>query len=456
MFTSTSLRARIASVLATVAVAFAGTLVATSAPAQAAISETNYGFQTFAFGTRALSKDLGVNSGRTAYSYILCTRMAGLDRTNRASAGDAVAAVNLPSDESPLLHVAGVDSSSSTFKADGIRGTQSVNSIAEVVLGELNGPHLVIKNLTTTAKAWADKSGKLHAVSSVSSVDIEAETGVAEVDAVLGQAGAGIRDLMGLIQDNGGVYEIPGIGRIHLGASTPLDRDVHERFARATATILRVELDQTNTVVTVGRSYARINKDMPAGVMHGSAYGADIPEGLGGALKVGRLGNRVLPCEGTQGKEITTNLLGVGIQATDQLAFGQLKGIVMGLQATDGTAVAQTTGKLSTLKFGPLYLESIVARATVTQKKSGAIKKSIDGSSIGRLVVDGQEFPAPQQGDVLELPGGLGRVTFFATEKTKRKIFVTAARIELLKDFQGAAAGTVIRVGNARASIVRY
>ena len=35
--------------------------------------------------------------------------------------------------------------------------------------------------------------------------------------------------------DNGGVYEIPGIGRIHLGASTPLDRDVHERFARATA-----------------------------------------------------------------------------------------------------------------------------------------------------------------------------------------------------------------------------
>lgn len=433
--------------LTSLVIAITGAVALTTAPAQARVTKTDFGFQTHAFGTLVQGDAVGVRSGPTAYSLLGCTRLTGL------SSDADIAGADLPGPDSPQVQVGAVASHSSTFRtASGNVGTQSVTRISKITLGQAP-TQIVIEGLRTVAKAWADKAGKLHSSSSYSSTDISGNTGT-PLDDVLGQAGAGINDLLAQIPAGG--QDIPGLGKLEVGGKTAIQG---KSFASATATVLRLELtNPANTAITVGRAWARINRGLPAGVFQGGAYGADIPAALGGVLHVGKLGQRPLPCQGTRGKVIENDLGGFDAGGAGQLVLGALSGEAWGEQNQDGSARAWTRGRVASLTLGPLQLTGVVGKAAVRQTSSGKVVPSAT-YSIGSITANGQTQSLPDPGQDLVVGDGNGhdllKVRFGVVGKSRRAVHVTAAQITVL-DIAGVPAGTVIRLGNAGAAIKRY
>src|SRR3954463_9204576 len=146
-----------------------GTVAATAAvlgagpvpTAQAAdgLRLTDYGFQATAYGTQVTANGGVFQSGKTAYAWLSCTRLLGLQQQR------SVAAVNLPS-SSPYISITGIDSALTTFrsKAKNIdAGVRSVNTIGHVALGDgTSTPQLTIDGLETRSTAWADSHSAFH------------------------------------------------------------------------------------------------------------------------------------------------------------------------------------------------------------------------------------------------------------------------------------------------------
>ncbi len=445
---------RAAAALTSITVGLAGALVVGATPAHA-VSATQYGFQTLGFGTRVQGNDVNVQSGRSAFSYIMCTRLTGLNPSNTRSAHEDIAGLELPSSADPQIQVGAVKSISRTYRNKrGDVGTYSTDKITKVVLGK-PGAQIVIEGLTTKARAWADKHDKLHSGATAhGGVKLVGSTGT-PLDGVLGQASSPLSTLLNNIPLDG--QHIDGLGTIYLAHTY---HKVHRGFANANATVLRVRLDGADTTVTIGRTWARINRDLPAGVLQGSGYGADIPTALGGAAHVGRLANQPLPCQGTGGNVRENDLAGFDPGSTGQLALGAISGRSWGVQRQDGRARGWTKGRIAKFVLGPLEIDGIQGKALMWQTRSGKVHKSAS-FSIGRLLQDGKEqgaIPDPGQDVVIGDGAGhdLAKLRFGVKKRTKRSIRITAVQVELLAGIDGAPVGTIIRLGNARTAIKRY
>lgn len=427
----------------------AGGLSAVTAPAQAAVSVTDYGFQTFAYGTRAVSGTAGLRSAPTAHSYVACTKRAGLRKT------EVLAEANVPQSD-PQVHVEGLSGTSETYRTKrGDIGTRSISRISRLVIGaddnDPTTPTIVITGMQALSQAWADKNGRFHTKNTVTSGSVSGHTGT-PLDDVLGQVTGGIGDVIDAIDSNGGSYEIPGLGTLSLGASATRN---HATWARAAATIFRLDVSGAKSVITIGRTAARINRELPAGVMGGAGYGAEVPGVLGGLLRTGRLGAKLLPCQGTNGKTRSASLAGLNLANAGAIQLGAMTGRVNGIQKKDGSGRAWTQGEVASLGIGPIQLTGIVGRAQVTRTAKGKIRKSIQGSTIGSLSTDGgkttQAIPDP--GESVVVPG-VAELTFFTKQTTTRSVGVTAVTVKLLSNDYGPVE-TVIKLGNARAAIKR-
>ena len=438
---------RAAAALSTLAVGLAGTVALTSAPAEARVTLTDYGFQTHAWGTRVQGAAAGVQSGQTAFSYLACTRLTGLHRTAD------IAGADLPSKDNPAVVVGAVDSSSRTFRTQaGDVGTSSTTRIAKVTLGQAPN-QIVIEGLRTTAKAWADKHGELHATSTYSSTDISGHTGT-QLDDVLNQAGAGVGDLIAQIPADG--QTIPGLGTLYVG---PKSAQVHPGYARSTANVLRLHLDNPDSWIGVGRSWAQITRDLPAGVFVGSGWGAEIPSGLGNALDVGKLVNQPIPCQGTGGEVVGRSLAKFDPGNTGQLVIGGLSGDTWGVQREDGYAKGWTKGRVASLTLGPLTIKGVEGKALVRRSRSGKVTKQ-GTYTIGKLFNGADQVGSiPPPGQDLVLGDGTGhdvlKLRFGVQSQTRRSVTITAVRIEVLEGIDGAPVGTVIKLGNAHVAIRR-
>jgi hypothetical protein len=446
--------AQAAATLTSLAAGLAGAVAVGTAPAHAAVRSSDYGFQTLAYATLVQGNGPGVQSGRTAFSWLDCTRLTGLNPSNTRSAHEDIAGIDLPADD-PQVQVGAATSTSRTYRKDGTVGTVSTNKIAKVVLGG-TAAKITITGLTTEARAWAAKNGKLGSSATAhGGVSLQGATGNPQLDAALAQASNPLSDLLGNIPLDG--QSIPGLGTIYVSHTY---HGVHETYANSNATVLRIVLEGGDTTVTVGRSWARINRDMPAGVFQGSGYGVDIPKVAGGVAHVGRLANQPIGCQGTHGRVRENDLAGFDPGHTGQLEIDAISGQAWGVQKRTGYAKAWTQGRVAKLVLGPLTVEGVVGKATVTQTSSGKIRKSAT-FSIGRLLQDGKEqgaIPDPGQDIVIGDGNGhdLAKLRFGVKRQTRRAIAITALRIELLEGLDGAPIGTVIRLGNARTAIKRY
>lgn len=446
----TRLLARATATLVSLAVGLGGAAVLTGAPAEAD-ALTDYGFQTSAFGTRVNAEQTGFRSDKTAFTWISCTRLTGLRRDSYVAAGDAPA-------NNPSLSLGAVTSHSRTYRkaATGVVGTRSTNKIASVTLGPSDGPHVTIEGLRTTADAWASKGGRLYAAGAFASSDIESHTGDAQLDGALNQAGAGIGTLFDQIQaSNGDTLVVPGFGELSMGGRV-LRKGTH--FAAVSATALSVLLYGTDgvkgggddSVATIGRSRARINDDVPAGLFRGraTAFNATLLDGAGRSI----IGDQPLPCMGTYGQVIETSTAGLNLGSAGAIEVGGANTRVFGVQRPDGRARAWTESSVSTIVVGGpsgLKITGILGRANLRQSRSGKVRVDTDGSTVGALYVQGDRREVPGPGETITVPG-LAKVAFFVKERHKRSISVTAVRITLLDDSAGVS---VIDLGRARAAI---
>ncbi len=454
-----SLLARAAAAAATLGVAVAGAVVISSPQANAALKETKYVFYTYAFGTGANVDIAGLNSGPLANSFIGCTRYAGKVRENKVSS------LNLPGS---LAGLGAVTSESRTFKrANGEVGTVSKNTVANVRVGAPNTPNLVIKGLETLSEAYVDKNGKFHTRTSFTLADITANTGVPAVDDLLNKAGVGIGDLFKVIKlSENGTLAIPGVGQIMLGhKGSAIGKDT----ARSEGTALRVRVfgadgklggsDDINLVV--GRSYARVQKNVPVAVMGGRAYAAEAKV-LGDLVGVGYLAMQPLPCPGTNGKVVTNSTAGApNLAKLGLLDIGVSSGSVYGVQNKNGTAKAWTQGKVAGVGLGTpgtssyLEIKGIVGRATLTKSASGKITKSKAGTKLASITVGGKEYDI-NLGDKIEIPG-VAVIRFGVVEnKNKRSMKVTAVQIKVLEKLQADTGVATINLGVAETRLKRY
>jgi len=445
-------------------------LVAISGPpAIAGGRPTDFAFTSFAYGTKVKAAAGELRSGRTAPSWIGCTRQAGKSKANEVLAVDAP-------NNNPLIQLGAITSHSRTYKAkrQGIAaGTESTSTVANVVLGVQNPqvptPVLTINGLTTTATAWATTDGKLHAATDSSVLDINLvvpPTGTPLdgplqqlLELVNSQVAPTIDQVIDLLQQNGGAIEIPGLGKLELGYSRT---GVGARQAVAMALSLRATLyggdgvagGADDSTLKIGRSYAKIIGEMPFAVMGGSGWAAD-DDLVGGTAHIGDIVPKQLPCQGTDGQTRTKALASATIPG---VSLGTLQGRANGRITEIGKVRAWTEGSVAHVALGEgdmaLTIDGVVGRVNlVTDRRGRLVRRDIAGTIPGILNFQGQSYTLPL-GEAPELPAELAALISIQTGVTDqsdaRGLKVTALRITLL---DGTAAGTVINLGNAKASI---
>src|SRR4051794_40045006 len=446
-----------------------GTVAATAAvlgagpvpTAQAAdgLRLTDYGFQATAYGTQVTADGGVFESDKTAFAWLSCTRLVGLNQQR------SVAAVNLPSD-SPYISITGIDSTLNTFRSkakDVDAGVRSVNTIGDVALGDgTTTPQLTIDGLQTRSTAWADSGGALHTSNDVTSGTLGL-TNIADpgdsspLGDLFDALGGGIDQVIAALQANAGQIEIPGLGTIYLEA---YDRqETKKNFAVAGSSVLRVELygpDATkgtddDSMVNIGHSRARINRYTWAGVMGGRGYGtsADLADG---SFSMGRLGEQPLPCRGTSGR-VVSNPVAEFTPPGDQFELTGISGRASGDQRESGSAWAWTEGSVGDLKIGPLVIKGIVGRVNIGQDRHGNVtKNNITGSSVGEVLVNGQSQGSFGPGDATQiptdqLPDGVASIELFNHTRGKRSGEVTAVTVTFADGSPGAS---VLRLGYAK------
>jgi hypothetical protein len=459
----------LAAVASTAIVMTALVAVAGTSAAHAGGRPTDYAFTSFAYGTKVKATAGELRSGRTAPSWIGCTRQAGKVRTNE------VLGVDAPSNN-PLVNLGAITSKSTTYKnrEQGVAaGTQSTSTVASVVLGlqdpQIPTPVLTINGLTTTATAWATTDGQLHATTDSQVLDIGLEmppsnTPLDEplaqlLELVNGQVAPTLDQVIELLQQNGGAIEIPGLGKLELGYSRT---GVGSRQAVAVSLSLRATLygldgaagGADDSTLKIGRSYAKIISQMPHAVMGGSGWAADA-DLVGGTAHIGDIVPKQLPCQGTDGQtriKSLTSALVPGVQLAD------LQGRSNGKITKSGRVRAWTEGSVAHVALGEgdmsLTIDGVVGRVNLATDKAGRIvRRDTEGTVPGVLNFHGQSYTLPLD-QAPELPPELAALISIQTGITDnsdaRGLKVTALRITLL---DGTAAGTVINLGNAKANI---
>lgn len=439
------------------ALALTASLTATLAPAGAADSPsarggtvvTDYGFSGRAYGSLAKASPLAVGSAPSAPSYLACTRRAGKYRDNYvAAAGD---------DSRSVLRVSRADNTTKSFRTRSRVGTKSVSKVAKAVLGDPDGIHLTIEGIRTIGTAYAHRgNGRLAATADATANRIQSNTGT-PLDLVLNDADAGLDTLLDAITDAGGQLVIPGLGELRSGENVAR---VRKNMAIARVAAIKARLygedgmpdggDDVRAVLA--RSRAVIYEDVRSGVFSGRAVPLE-SQLLGGAVNVGRVVDKPMPCPGTRGKVKELFMGSPDLGDADLVRVSALRGRVFGEQrAESARGWTESTVASVNLGDGEVRLSGITGRVNVTTDRKGDIvRRDFRGSTIGRLVIGGERRPAPRPGDVVKVPG-LATLRFFLRDKRARGASVTAVRITLLP---GTPEKSVIDLGHARAFIAR-
>jgi hypothetical protein len=138
--------------------------------------------------------------------------------------------------------------------------------------------------------------------------------------------------------------------------------------------------------------------------------------------------------------------------------LGALQGRAFGDVNQLGEVTAWTEGSVAHVALGSgdtaLTIDGIVGRVNLaTNRHGGLVKRDTEGTIPGVLTFQGQSYTLPL-GSAPELPPELGALISIQTgitdQSDARGLKVTALRITLLS---GTAAGTVINLGNAKASV---
>ena len=140
------------------------------------------------------------------------------------------------------------------------------------------------------------------------------------------------------------------------------------------------------------------------------------------------------------------------------MSIGGLQGRANGRITKIGRVRAWTEGSVAHVALGSgdtsLTIDGVVGRVNlVTDRRGRLVRRDTEGTIPGVLTFQGQTYTLPL-GEAPELPAELAALISIQTGVTdqsdNRGLKVTALRITLL---DGTAAGTVVNLGNAKATI---
>ena len=384
---------------------------------------TPFGMQASAFGTRVKGGELSANSGRSAWAYLGCTKLAGVGRNNHlvgirpGDAGD----------------VRGIDSSARTFRRDGAVHSRAVNEIASAEFSNGSGS-LTINGIKAVADTWHDDRG-FHRSGSVRFLSITAESNGQQVPVPNDPR-------------QGEVVTIPGLANLTFFGDRGRAR---AHSAKAVVTAVKVELIPSGTVVLLGNAFALIQDEVPAGILAGQGRAAD-GSVFDGTVTTGKVPVQPLTCDGTDGEGITNATADVNIAGVADLRA--LSASARGDQRDRSHGYGQTRGRVGqatlTLPTGQtLVIEGVVGQANV-RKNGDRLVRNIKGTRVGSITLDGSTQPLPTPGDPLVI-AGLVKISAPIVDKTRYGIRMIATPVTL---FPGADSGElVLNLGRARASL---
>ena len=375
---------------------------------------TPFAMTAAAYGSRVQGGQIPADSGRTAFSYIGCTKLAGKSRTNQLVEG------NLGGEGV----VRGVDTRSWTSRTDGVVNSFAKTDIAYAKIGDL-----VLRNIALETRAWHDRTG-FHASRKAKIGSLRLDGAPLDIPTFPGQT-----------------IPVDGVGTLIF--LTGFKR-VTDAGARITATAVRLKLDNNRTVITLGSAFSEINGENPAGILGGYGQAAEVTA-LDGSLKSGRVALQPLPCRGTNGKWIDNDTAGLNLNSVADL--GAVSGGANGDQTNKLNGYGSTRGVVSSLNLlgGEVRARVIKGQANV-RMVDGDIRRSIQGTGVGFLSIGGEEVMNPKPGDSI-LIEGLGRVTVGQQVKAgPNAVHVIALQIRL---FNGGEADTLVNLGEALARYTR-
>ncbi|HJR37714.1 MAG TPA: choice-of-anchor P family protein, partial [Nocardioidaceae bacterium] len=189
-------------------------------------------------------------------------------------------------------------------------------------------------------------------------------------------------------------------------------------------------------------------------VFQGLGYGlqADVAQRK---IQTGRLNAQPLPCAGTNRQVRSSAPADLNLGEADALELSVLSGRSFGVQHKDGRARAWTEGRVARVRLGGaagVEIRGVLGRANIRQNRAGRVFASSRGTTPGCIYFDGKCQGLPEDGQKIEIPGGVALLEVNKVSKGKRGLRVTALQITL---FAGTPAESVVRLGNAHVRIRR-
>lgn len=404
----------------TAATATATALVAGPSAGAAEPVPTPYAMGAFGVGTAVKGGSLPTSSGKTAYRIIGCTNRAGVERENHEA--EAV----VPG----LGDVSGVKTRVWTTRKDGVVASNSVHTVASILIGEGSGQGtLEIRAVRSFSRAFHDDQG-FHA---------SYETEIGEI--VYTPVDGGPQVL--LPPTPGQTLEVPGLATIKLGSHS---RHHDADSARAYATALKIDVIPSGTRAGIAHTSAKIGGGVKSALFRGNSNATRM-EAADGNLTSGPTPHLPMPCQGTGGK----------VKSND-LATVDLGGQIVASGADTSEMADQTMRKgwgwekssLAELNLGggQLVLSGIVGQVHV-KRVDGVLKRNVHGTTIGSITANGEPQAIPDPGQALTIPG-VATIETRVVDQIKAGIAVTSVRVTLLD-----GSGAVINLGQARLQVLR-
>ena len=384
--------------VAALATAFSGLALLAPGAAQAAVAAT----APVAFGGNAYGSQVKIagplaNSGKTAYVVIGCTRKTPITKTN------ASAAINIDG-----IGNIGAVTTDATTRGNDTSGVWTAKTQSHVADASLLSGLIEIGAIESEARAFFDATG-YHADVAYSIASLSIGGTVIELTGELNQ-----------------VVAVPGVGTLTLGESK-VREGANSASASITAVVLR--FSNSNTVVRIGHSQARVDNAINA-LFGGGAYGTTVE--VAGTITSGKTANQPIPCAGTQGRLLVNEVLGVNLDG-----LGTASGIRSAVRTQQGTppdsfpeAHATNTIDSVSLSGGLVTLTGIQTKVNVYEDANGDVTYDTNGSTIANLTVGGLVVTVPPPGGSLVVPG-VGTLFFFEEEVLRggRGVAITAVRL---------------------------